>query len=168
MLFVPCCCCRVTFRPTQAPTVEAVLADLKKKLTAGQSTLTAEVRGFKNQLIATNKTISGLNKRIAQLEGHYHKLTTLQSEFETTQVETAQTSHQVYDLEALADDAEDRFRQNNLICYGIPDTAASETQSQSKQKITGLCSELLIVTLDLTKLNVHTASGVTHLTAAAQ
>ncbi|XP_042143950.1 uncharacterized protein LOC121834265, partial [Ixodes scapularis] len=125
----------------------AVLVELQK-LSTGQSQLLAEVQGLKFQLQTTDKTMSELSKRMAELEGHYQSLATVRTELETTRADTAQTARQVCDLEACVDDAENRSRRNNMIFYGLPDPTASETFAQSEQRVIRLCFDLFNVTLD--------------------
>ncbi|CAN7945762.1 unnamed protein product, partial [Ixodes hexagonus] len=126
---------------------DAVLVELQK-LSAGQSQLLAEVQGLKFQLQTTDKTISDLSKRMAELEGDYQSLATVRTELETTRADTARTARQVCDLEARLDDAENRSRRNNLIFYGLPDPTASETFAQSEQRVIRHCFDLFNVTLD--------------------
>ncbi|XP_050043438.2 uncharacterized protein [Dermacentor andersoni] len=129
------------------PSTDAVLAELKK-LSAGQTTIIADMQGLKSQCTATSAALVDLSKRLADLEGHYQKLLPMQIEIQTIRTDTEQTAKLVHTLNARVDDAENRSRRNNLVFYGLPDTAASETSAASEEIILRLCSEHLNVPLE--------------------
>ncbi|XP_049512298.1 uncharacterized protein LOC125940304 [Dermacentor silvarum] len=129
------------------PDTDAVLAELKK-LSAGQTTIIADMQGLKSQCTATSAALANLSKRLADLEGHYQKLLPMQIEIQTIRADTEQTARLVHALNARVDDAENRSRRNNLVFYGLPDTAASETSAASEEKILRLCSDHLNVPLE--------------------
>lgn len=130
---------------------EAILVELKK-LSVGQAQIISQVQDLKAQLQTTDRNIANLNERMAELEVHYKKIDTLQSDLETARADTAQTSHMVLEMNARMDDAENRSRRNNLIFYGVPDPVPHETSVQSEEKIIKLCSDHLHVTLEPTDI----------------
>ncbi|XP_077537499.1 uncharacterized protein LOC144149692 [Haemaphysalis longicornis] len=126
----------------------AVILDELKKISAGQATLLSEVQDLKTQLHTTEKTISDLSNRITQLEKHYQSLSTVQTQITALETGAGATARHIQTLEARFDDAENRWRRNNLIFYGLPDTNHSETFSESEELIKSLCSEHLNVEID--------------------
>lgn len=73
---------------------------------------------------------------------------TLQTEIQIIWADTEQTTRLFHAFNARVNDAENRSKQNNLVFYGLPDTAASETSTTSKEKIIRLCSDHLDVPLE--------------------
>ncbi|XP_077485847.1 uncharacterized protein LOC144096897 [Amblyomma americanum] len=126
---------------------EAVLAELKK-LSSGQATIISDVQDIKNKLTTTEKTITDLIQRIADLESHYQNLATLKTDVECMQCNTEKSTQQVRDLEARFDDAENRSRRCNLIFYGLSDSTPSESFADSEEVIIRHCSDQLDVSLD--------------------
>ncbi|XP_077491437.1 uncharacterized protein LOC144102044 [Amblyomma americanum] len=127
--------------------LETVVTELKK-LSAGQSTLIAEVTDLKNQLLTTDNLISDLSRRISALEGHYQTIQSLRTEIEGLSTHTTQATRQLCDLEDRIDEAENQSRRNNLIFYNIPDPDPSETWADSEKLLIRHCSEFLDITLD--------------------
>ncbi|XP_077496486.1 uncharacterized protein LOC144107366 [Amblyomma americanum] len=125
----------------------AVLAELKK-LTAGQTQLIAEVQGLKSQLTTTDKTITDLSNRMADLETHYQALLPLRNDIEKMQADTSNVARIIQELETRIEDAENRSRRNNLIFYGIPDTTDSETWAESEKLIIDVCRNNLQITVE--------------------
>ncbi|XP_077508998.1 uncharacterized protein LOC144120461 [Amblyomma americanum] len=127
--------------------LETVVTELKK-LSAGQSTIIAEVTDLKNQLLTTDNLISDLSRRIRALEGHYQTIQSLRTEIEGLSTHTTQATRQLCDLEDRIDEAENQSRRNNLIFYNIPDPDPSETWADSEKLLIRHCSEFLDITLD--------------------
>ncbi|XP_077516762.1 uncharacterized protein LOC144127737 [Amblyomma americanum] len=126
---------------------EAVLAELKK-LSSGQATIISDVQDIKNKLTTTEKTITDLIQRIADLESHYQNLATLKTDVECMQCNTEKATQLVRDLEARFDDAENRSRRCNLIFYGLFDPTPSESFADSEEVIIRHCSDQLDLSLD--------------------
>uniref|UniRef100_L7LZ78 Uncharacterized protein n=1 Tax=Rhipicephalus pulchellus TaxID=72859 RepID=L7LZ78_RHIPC len=120
----------------------AILAELQK-LSTGQAQLIAEVQGLKSQLNTTDKTITDLNRRMADLETHYQTLLPLRNDIEKTQTNVISMTKKIQELQASLDDAENRSRRNNLIFYGIPDPTRNETWAESEKKIIDICNNSL-------------------------
>ncbi|XP_077498020.1 uncharacterized protein LOC144108724 [Amblyomma americanum] len=125
----------------------AVLAELQK-LTAGQTQLIAEVQGLKSQLTTTDKTITDLGNRMADLETQYQALLPLRNDIEKMQADTSNVARIIQELETRIEDAENRSRRNNLIFYGIPGTTDSETWAESEKLIIDVCRNNLQITVE--------------------
>lgn len=129
------------------PDSASVLAELKK-LSAGQTTIIADMQDLKSQCTATSTALTNLSKRLADLESHYQKLLPMQTEIHNIRADTELTARLVQALNAQVNNAENRSRRNNLVFYGLPDTTASETSAASEEKIIRLCSDHLNVPLE--------------------
>ncbi|XP_077506914.1 uncharacterized protein LOC144116110 [Amblyomma americanum] len=129
------------------PNTDAVLAELQK-LSTGQRKLISEVQGLKNQLVTTDKTISALSERIANLETQFEVISTLRTEIETLQTSTARTTHQLSEIDTRLDDLENRSRRNNLVFYGLPDPNEKESYDQSEKIIIQHCLDSLNLVID--------------------
>uniref|UniRef100_L7LVD0 Putative tick transposon n=1 Tax=Rhipicephalus pulchellus TaxID=72859 RepID=L7LVD0_RHIPC len=155
-LFATCCECGAVVRSlllvagdiesNPGPDNAAILAELRK-LTAGQSTVIAEIKDIKAQLVTTNNSIADLAKRVASVEAHCEHIEHLRQQLGTVQTDNEKTLCRVSDLESRFDDAENRSRRNNLIFYGIPDST-SEPRAHPEETIIQLCSERLNISLD--------------------
>ncbi|XP_075547628.1 uncharacterized protein LOC142582112 [Dermacentor variabilis] len=128
------------------PDNAAILAELKK-ISTGQSKLISEVQDLKSQLLATDRNVSDLGKRMAELESHYESLVTLKTDTEVLRADTTKATRLISKLEARFDDAENRTRRNNLVFYGLPETTP-ESYAQSEQLIIKHCREHLDIHID--------------------
>lgn len=129
------------------PSIEDVMNELRK-LSAGQSKLITDMLDLKNQLLTTDKTLSDLNKRMTDLEGHYHAISTIRTDLDTIKTDTTEMANQIDRLAAQMDDTENRSRRNNLIFYNIPDPNPKETFAESEEIVTRHCHDHLKFTVD--------------------
>ncbi|XP_050023164.1 uncharacterized protein [Dermacentor andersoni] len=128
------------------PDTAAILAELKK-ISTGQSKLISEVQDLKSQLLATDRNVSDLGKRMTELESHYESLVTLKTDTEVLRADATKATRLISKLEARFDDAENRTRRNNLVFYGLPETTP-ESYAQSEQLIIKHCREHLDIHID--------------------
>ncbi|XP_054924418.1 uncharacterized protein [Dermacentor andersoni] len=128
------------------PDTAAILAELKK-ISTGQSKLISEVQDLKSQLLATDRNVSDLGKRMTELESHYESLVTLKTDTEVLRTDATKATRLISKLEARLDDAENRTRRNNLVFYGLPETTP-ESYAQSEQLIIKHCRKHLDIHID--------------------
>lgn len=124
--------------------------DILTKLDGNVTTLMSEVKALQANQQSTESAISVLSNKLSLVENEISSireaqsglLEKLQSELEEVRQQNSATAANVSSITTRLNDLEDRSRRDNVVFYGITDSA-NETWTESESKVVDLCANKL-------------------------